>query len=316
MKRLKLSTIGQYYTYKEESLLPLLITNAGYTITWTDPADCDLLIIGKPVNPVKLLLKNGWVLIFPDQIHHFINKYINDRHYKPLTLFHTCENLRHDCVKSDYSISFDFSEEKKRHYRLPYWMEMVDWSHEGLVGNKNKRFGRLFSIDKMMQPLGHDFLSKPQKAVIFASHLSEPRKSFYNAVKKVIEIDGFGKYFDRNITNHSSSGFVKYDILREYSFNLCPENKLYPGYYTEKVPEAFLGGTLPVTWTDKNVGVDFNPKAFINLEQIEWRNADVLREILHSKKQLEAYAEQPLILTAPSIEPFREFIRNVLLNAI
>ncbi len=65
-----------------------------------------------------------------------------------------------------------------------------------------------------------------------------------------------------------------------------------------------------------NVGVDFNPKAFINLEQIEWRNADVLREILHSKKQLEAYAEQPLILTAPSIEPFREFIRNVLLNAI
>ena len=168
----------------------------------------------------------------------------------------------------------------------------------------------------MMQPLGRKFLSKPRKAVIFASHLNGPRKHIFFAIKKVIATDGFGKYFDKKITNHTNSGFEKLHILNDYAFNLCPENKLYPGYYTEKIPEAFLGESLPLTWTDSNVSADFNPNAFLNLEQIDWRNFDVLHEFLHSEKQLTAYVEQPLLLTAPSIEPFREFIRNLLGNAM
>ncbi len=316
MKQLKLSTIGQYYTYKEDSLLPLLISNLGYDIVWVNPDKCDLLIIGKPMNALKWILKKGTSIILPDHYHCFIHKYINSRHYKPLTLFHTCENLRHDSVKADYSISFDFSAEKNKHHRLPYWMEMVDWSHEGLHGNRNKRFGKLFSIRRMMQPLGRKFLSKPRKVSIFASHLDGPRKSIFFAIKKVIDIDGFGKYFDKSISNHTNSGFEKLHILSNYAFNLCPENKLYPGYYTEKIPEAFLGDSLPLTWTDRNVSVDFNPKSFINLEQIEWNNFDVLHQILHSEKMLAAYAEEPLLLTAPSIEPFREFIRNLLCDVM
>jgi len=316
MKQLKLSTIGQYYTYREESLFPLLISSLGYEIVWVDPDKCDVLIIGKPMHAVKWILKKGSFVILPDYYHTFIKTYIQKRHYKPLTLFHTCENLRHDSVKADYSISFDFSAEKERHYRLPYWMEMVDWSHEGLLGNKNKRFGKLFSISRMMQPLGGSFLSKPRKAALFASHLDGPRKKIYQAVKKVIATDGFGKYFDTNISNHSNSGFEKYNILKGYSFNLCPENKLYPGYYTEKIPEAFLGDTLPLTWSDKHVSVDFNPKSFINLEHIDWTNSEVLRELLLSEKELAAYAEQPLLLTPPSIEPFRGFCRNLLRHAM
>ena len=312
MKQLKLSTIGQYYTYKEDSLLPLLISNLGYDIVWVEPDKCDVLIIGKPMNPLKWVLKKGTSVILPNYGHTFIKKYINTRHYKPLTLFHTCENLRHDSVKTDYSISFDFLLNNKKHYRLPYWMEMVDWSHEGLRGNKNKRFGKLFNIGRMMQPLGCNFLLKQRKAAIFASHLDGPRKHIFLSVKKVITIDGFGKYFDNTIKNHTNSGFEKLHILKDYAFNLCPENKLYPGYYTEKIPEAFLGGSLPLTWVDRHVSADFNPKAFINLEQIEWKNYDVLYEILHSKEKLAAYAEEPLLLTAPSIEPFREFIRNLL----
>ena len=316
MKQLKLSTIGQYYTYKEESLLPLLISSLGHNIAWVEPNKCDLLIIGKPMNALKWILKKGTSVILPDQYHAIINKYINSRHYKPLTLFHTCENLRHDSVKTDYSISFDFTTNQARHFRLPYWMEMVDWSHEGLTGNKNKRFGKLFSISRMMHPLGRKFLSKPRKAVIFASHLDGPRKKFYNAVNDVIPIDGFGKYFDKNIINHSSSGHEKYQILKGYAFNLCPENKIHPGYYTEKIPEAFLGDTLPLTWTDSKVSVDFNPKAFINLQEINWRNVEELEQLLHTEKHLLTYTEQPLLLTAPSIEPFRVFVDQLLRNVL
>jgi len=316
MKQLKLSAIGQYSTYKEESLLPIVLSSLGYRIIWVDPGKCDLLIIGKPMSALKFILKKGGFLLLPDQYHALINKMLKNRRYRPVTLFHTCENLRHDSVSTDYSISFDFSTESDRHYRLPYWMEMVDWSHEGLVGNTNKRFGRLFSINRMLQPLGNTFLSKPRKAALFASHLSEPRKSFYKAIKKVVPVDGYGKYFDKKIISHSKSGFDKLAILKDYAFNLCPENKIYPGYYTEKIPEAFLGETLPVTWTDRNVSRDFNPEAFINLEKIDWKNADLLQELLYSETKLQPYAEQSLLLTVPSIEPFKKFIRNIIHEAL
>ncbi len=316
MKQLKLSAIGQYSTYKEESLLPIVLSSLGYRIIWVEPKRCDVLIIGKPMSPMKLILKRGGFLVLSDHYHDLINKMTNNRHCQPITLFHTCENLRHDSVKADYSISFDFSTEKNRHYRLPYWMELVDWSHEGLQGNTNKRFGKLLSISKMLQPLGKSFLSKPRQAALFASHLSEPRKSFYKTIQQVIPVHGYGKYFDNKIISHSKSGFDKLTILKNYAFNLCPENKLYPGYYTEKIPEAFLGETLPITWTDSKVSADFNPKAFINLEHIDWKNAEVLQELFCAEKKLEPYAEQPLLLAAPSIEPFREFIRNIAHEAL
>jgi len=316
MKQLKLSAIGQYCTYKNESLLPLLISSLGYNIVWVDPNKCDILIIGKPMSPMKWFLKKGTSVILPDQYHTFINKHIDSRHYKPLTLFHTSENLRHDSVKTDYSISFDFSEDQSRHFRFPYWMEMVDWSHEGLQGNTNKRFGKLLSITRMMQPLGKSFLSKPRKAVIFASHLDGQRKHFYNSIKNIITIDGFGKYFNRKINSNSSSGLEKFHILNGYAFNLCPENKLYPGYYTEKIPEAFLGDTLPVTWADSLVSADFNPKALINLAEIDCMDFEVLKELLHNDNALAAYAEQPLLVTKPSIEPFQEFVRKLILQAV
>ena len=105
MNQLRLSAIGQYYTYKDESLLPQLLTSLGYSIKWVDPDQCDLLIIGKPMSPLKWVLKKGTSFILPDHYHKFVNKYINSRHYKPLTLFHTCENLRYDSVKTD-SVSY------------------------------------------------------------------------------------------------------------------------------------------------------------------------------------------------------------------
>ena len=42
-------------------------------------------------------------------------------------------------------------------------------------------------------------------------------------------------------------------------------NSIYPGYYDERVIDAFYFDSLPITWSDKNIAVDFNPNALINL---------------------------------------------------
>jgi hypothetical protein len=90
---------------------------------------------------------------------------------------------------------------------------------------------------------------------------------------------------------------------------------MYPGYYTEKIPEAFFAECLPITWTDENVRVDFNPNAFINLAPMSWCNFSPIKEIVESCKLLEEYASQALLLNAPSILPFRNFVKRIFEDA-
>jgi hypothetical protein len=241
---------------------------------------------------------------------------LGSRSNAPLSLFHTSENIRHDAVAADYAISYDLSVHSERHFRFPYWMEMTDWSHEGLFGNQNPRFGQLLTISRMTQALGNDFLGRPRSVAIFSSHLREPRATLVRAVESFIPVKGFGPHFDKDILDHHQSSFNKVDILQDFAFNLCPENGLYPGYYTEKIPEAFIAGCLPLTWTDTNVCADFNPKAFINLEPMSWQDFEPLKDIINSPAQLESYAEQPLLLNIPSIEPMKDFLREIVRQAL
>jgi hypothetical protein len=317
MKIIKISLVGTPHDY-QQGLLPVIIRALGYHIQWVKPALCDLQIRGpffrqnekryrwlpRPVRPIasnfEIALKSA----------------IGSRSYAPLSLFHTAENIRHDAVTADYSISFDLSIHSNRHFRFPYWMEMIDWSHEGLLGNQNPRFGQLLTISRMTKPLGTDFLRRPRKVAIFSSHLREPRSTLVRAIESFIPLEGFGPYFDKNILYHHQSGFNKIDILQDFAFNLCPENGLYPGYYTEKIPEAFVAGCLPLTWADTNVCADFNPKAFVNLEPMSWQDFEPLKGIINSPVQLEAYSDQPLLLNVPSIEPMKVFLQGILLQAL
>ena len=317
MKTIKISLVGTPHDY-QHGLVPLIIRNLGYQIQWVKLSLSDLEIRGsffrqyekpyrwlpKPIRPFASTIESAWKIGFGSRLS------------SPLSLFHTAENIRHDVVNADYAITFDLSVHSDRHFRCPYWMEMIDWSHEGLLGNQNHRFGQLLSISRMMQPLGKDFLKRSRRAALFSSHLREPRDTLVKVVERCIPLAGFGPYFDKSILEHHLSDFHKVDVLQDFAFNLCPENGLYPGYYTEKIPEAFVAGCLPLAWADINVGTDFNPQAFINLEPMTWQGFAPLQDILNSPAQLEAFAEQPLLLQAPSIEPLRDFVREIVRQAI
>lgn len=312
MKSVRIALLGTQHDYAQ-GLLPLIAASQGYSITWTKPNDADLLIYGafykpntKPYRWLPKPLRASAVSL---------EKQLDQRQNRPITLFHTCESLRHDTFSTDYSISFDLGVQSPKHLRLPYWMELVDWSHEGIVGNTNPRYGALLSLTKLQAPLGDAFLSRPQKAAMITSHLLEPRKMLYEAVDKAIGVTGYGPYFNQVIKNHHHSNFEKMVLLKEFAFNLCPENHLFPGYYTEKIPESFLSGALPLSWVDANVCADFNPAAFINLEPMTWQNFEPLSALLQSKQYLGSFCDQALLLKQPSLEPAKVFIKNLLEQA-
>ncbi len=310
MPKIRIALQGVANDYRN-SIVPLTIQSLGYEITWSKVSAANLIILGPFYNPKRNF---RWIPKPLRRSYQEFSKIIQSRH-RPITLFHTAENIRYNHFQADYTISFDLLADSEKHLRLPYWMEFIDWSHEGISGNINPRFGKLLSLDRLMRPQGKAFLDKPKKAAIFASHLREPRSTLIRVVTQCIPVHGFGPSFDHDISHHSKSIFTKSEILKNFGFNLCPENSLYPGYYTEKIPEAFMAETLPITWTDENVCVDFNPNAIINLYPMFASGFDTLLDIINSKNILKSFTEEPLIIKKPSITPLREHLRNILRQA-
>ena len=310
MKSIKIATEGVPHDY-QSSLLPIVLQSLGYQIDWVNADAADLLIIGPFYK--KNQKPHRWC---PKPLRPLLSKSIETlgtgRKQAPLKLFHTQENERHDYVDADYSISFDLGVQSNHHFRFPYWMEMLDWSHEGIVGNTNPRYGELLNISTLMSPLGDQYLKRGGTCAMLSSHLREPRGSLFKAVEKIVPTQGFGAFFDKEIKDHHSSGFLKRDVLKEFSFNLCPENGLYPGYYTEKIPEAFYSGCLPITWADENIAVDFNPSAILNLQPLFKSDFQDLENILLSTTGMEAFQSQSLLTEPPSIEPIRSFLKTLL----
>lgn len=315
-KIIRIACLGVPSDYRT-SLVPLIIQSLGYKIYWVSPIRSDLLIYGSfyDVNSPRMRwLPRAW-RGQASALVDFVQKELKKRRIQPLTLFHTGENLRHDHIKADYAISHDIHASLDRHFRLPYWMEVVDWSHEGIIGNINPRYGELLQLKKLQAPLGNQFLHREQKAALITSHLREPRASCFEVLKKFMPVDGMGPYFDIQIKNHHSSDFQKKNILQNYAYNLCPENSTHSGYVTEKIPEAFASGCLPITYVDESVSIDFNPKAMINMKVFRDEQYDGLQKIL-SHRFLEAYSQEPLIVQKPSLQMLKFFLNTISGSAV
>ena len=281
-------------------------------------AKCDLLIFGpyeifsakrRLLNIINKKIKNieG---IFPN-----LDIYLLNRKIKPIRIFYSQENYLFPTTKYDFSITPYLGINNKNHLRYPLWKDLIDWSHLKIPREPDiflKRFDTYYYINDLMAPIGTEFLKKEKKICIFSSHLNEPRKSILNKFSENFQVDGYGPFFNKNIKNHNSSNIIKKVILKNYAFNLCPENSLYPGYYTEKIPESFLGKSLPLTWTDNNVNVDFNEKSFVNLLNHTKDNYSEISYLLKDEDFLKKFTKEPLLLNKPNLDNEINFIKNIL----
>jgi len=284
------------------------------------PVDqCDILIFG-PYDTYSIKRKFlKFIKKKVKKIENFfpnIDFYLINRKIKPLKVFHTFENYYPTVdIQYDFAITSYLGVDNKNHLRFPMWKEHIDWSHLGIkkdLSDGTKRFGSFYNIQDLMKPQGNTFLNKERKICLITSHLNEPRKSMYEIFSKKFIVDGYGPYFDKKIFNHNLSDFNKQNILGKYTFNLCPENNLYPGYYSEKIPDAFIGKCLPLSWADNNVNHDFNENSFINLLNYSKDNYDEICNLLGDDNFLKKYTNQPLILKEPSLNDEINFITKMI----
>ncbi len=301
-KKLKVAYICQFDEYEGDFILKLLRILHTSGIEFVRPRDCDLLILGP----------------FPQRWFGLKLRYkvasklaLLGRRHPPIMLYHTSENTRWNAVPADFSISLDLGVAASNHCRFPLWMTMFDWTHEGVPNNSVERFGPAVDIDQLMRPLG-DQKDRKAKAILMSSHLKEPRLTLLKAVESVMPVDCYGAAFSPNESNGYNRKFFKYDVCRDKQFGLCPENSMSPGYYTEKIPDAFACGCIPIAWCDSNVSHDFNPQAIINMAQYASIGyAEGLRQAIQPSS-LQALREQPLLLSRPTLDGIKDFIRKML----
>ena len=321
MTTIKISSLFNFADWNSSVIFKLFNSLSKKKIEYVDPDRADILIIGPyDINSVKkrstnfLLKKLKLQEKFPN-----LDIYSFKRNYKPLRIFFSFENFRYDSIKADYYITSDLGVSSENHLRFPSWKDYIDWSvSEDIYRDKNTlnsyRFGSYWNLDDLIKPLGEDFLRRKKEFCIFTSHLVEPRKSIYLKFSKNFNVDGYGPYFNKSIKNHNSSEFKTQNILKDYAFNLCPQNSLYPGYYTEGLVNAFVSKTLPVTWADKNINLDFNEKSFINLLDYTSSNYEEICQLMKDQYFLKKFVTEPLLLQKPDLKNEKLFVQKILSN--
>ena len=216
--------------------------------------------------------------------------YTNDTQYPgKVKIFYTAENIRPDYNNLDYSISFDFDDNGKI-IRLPLWMIQIDWF--GLVDYDNPKY--TISPNEIYNNKFYKNTKSKFCSIVY-NHASPYREDIIRELSKYKPVDIYGNKYG----NLRYGEDAKLEVISNYKFNICLENSLYPGYYTEKPIHAKVAGCVPIYWSDENVSKDFNHKAFVNLSDYNCDVKSLCEYIIELDKDNDKYLElrnQPLFL--------------------
>ncbi len=169
--------------------------------------------------------------------------------------------------------------------RFPYWYNYIDWPAHPR-NTRYSRFGRFYKLSELCAPL----LPTPNrfdKAIVISSHLDHPRSALLKSLQSQFQFDIFGSV-------GSKLEGSKLDKMQQYKFAFCPENSVGFGYETEKIPEAWVAGCIPI-------GIFLNPYSQFNpnLQNINPHN-------------LESFKNLKLLDSEPSLTAIENYVRKII----
>ena len=96
----------------------------------------------------------------------------------------------------------------------------------------------------------------------------------------------------------------KFDEALKVTF----ENKIYPGYVTEKICDAYKSRCIPIYWGSNEVVNDFNPKTFINANDFSSFDelVEYIKKVDNDQELYESYFEESIFSKYPLIKEIKE----------
>lgn len=136
---------------------------------------------------------------------------------------------------------------------------------------------------------------------VVSNFFGGPRNKFFKLLSQYKKVDSGGMY-KNNIGGRLPKGKdVMKNFISQYKFMICFENDSTSGYTSEKLPQVWDAGTVPIYWGNPDITTqDFiNPKCFINaldfksLEEL----CDYVQKVDQDDELYLSYLSQPLFMT-------------------
>ncbi|MEI0486100.1 glycosyltransferase family 10 domain-containing protein [Brachyspira intermedia] len=201
-----------------------------------------------------------------------------------------------NCINDvDLSLGFDRIDENKyqNYVRFPIW---IFYNFNRLLDKKDYTKD---DIKKVIDNINNAKSKKNKFASLVASHdATNIRTQMYNQIIKIDSISCPGKLFHNDNTLKQDFNNDKIEYLRDFKFNICPENTISDGYVTEKLFDSFKAGCIPIYNGDENIELDLVNKDALLFFKKDEDNTELIKEIekLHKDDKLfDAFQKQTKI---------------------
>ena len=223
------------------------------------------------------------------------------------SIFFTGENERPPFGAWDCYLSFDLNSYGGRNAYLPLW-----WitSSDLIRPTISPYLGRPITIDEMLKPREVNFQQRKKFCVAFIGKAYPFRMQAIAALSSIGKVDVYGG-IARN--SGSKAALAKFETAQQYKYVFAFENDLFPGYVTEKAPEAWATGAIPLYWGADPAGY-LNQDALLNLEKFENLDTYVqhVGEVAHDPQKWSSIASQPILAKRPKLDEVLAVIRKAL----
>jgi len=231
-----------------------------YINFWVDPKNDGYLtqFISENIGPVELVRFNENPDLLIASCFGDINRVLNTRAKKKI--FYYGENLTNYPPYNDDQLLYETFDlvvgfkSSNGHVRFPLWLIYYPYynykADDNVLKYVQNEYDRNMQTDK----------------TIFATHVARHDR---NGLRSLIcdEVQKYGNImypgaFRNNTNRIGLSSKDKIDYISHSTFNICPENSGFEGYCTEKIFQAFEGGTIPLYW-----GVDSPEPGIIHMNK-------------------------------------------------
>lgn len=234
---------------------------------------------------------------------------------KGLNVFYTGENIHADPFLPyeeylsrnhfDLVLGFDL-EEAPDYLRFPYWLlhKFDPASDQDAVARRVAEIGSAMRKNT-------DSPARPRFCSLVSRHdRGGQRSGIADALSPLGTIDYGGSFRRSTDELVTRFGDDKTAFLRQYLFNICPENTDAPGYVTEKLFDSFEAGCIPVYW---GAGGRPEPEIINHDAILFWDgNAEVLRdrvrELMENRDAYEEFVSRPVFMPGAAEKIWQFFV--------
>lgn len=201
----------------------------------------------------------------------------------------------------DLSIGFDFADNSK-YQRFPLWILYFfkpDSEKDDIAAVVRKFNDIQYPKNKFC-------------CIVARQDFNNIRKSIYDKVSAIAKVDAGGRLFYNDDSLKNKYKDNKEEYLKQYKFNICPENSCYNGYITEKIFQSFYSGCIPVYRGPEKIEEGIvNPNWIIRWNDNDCESSLQLIQELHtSSAAYSEYLKQPKLLDS-AVDLIWDYFENL-----